>query len=97
MLFAGIILIIISIVGKFAAVFAMIPNPALAGSLVVSFGILIPLGISALRHTDMTSSRNLLILGVSMMIGIMMAEWIDRYPDFINSGELLVLLLLLLH
>ncbi|XP_041370701.1 solute carrier family 23 member 1-like [Gigantopelta aegis] len=88
MLFAGIILIIISMVGKFAAVFAMIPNPALAGSLVVSFGMLISLGISALKYVDLSSSRNLLILGVSMMVGIMMSEWVKKYPDFVNSGNI---------
>ncbi|XP_041370633.1 solute carrier family 23 member 1-like [Gigantopelta aegis] len=88
MLFAGIILVIISVVGKFAAVFAMIPNPALAGSLVVGFGMLISLGISALKYVDLSSSRNLLILGVSMMVGIMMSEWVGKYPDFVTSGNI---------
>ncbi|XP_067657421.1 solute carrier family 23 member 1-like [Haliotis asinina] len=84
---AGVIMILLSVVGKFGAVLATIPDPALGGTLAVIYGMLVSLGLSTLQYVNLNSPRNLLILGLAFFIGIFVPEWIDRYPDIIRTGS----------
>ncbi|XP_067656670.1 solute carrier family 23 member 1-like [Haliotis asinina] len=86
MLCNGFILILMSVFGKFGAAIATVPDPTLAGSMVVLSGMLVSIGLSTLRHVNMDSSRNMTILGVSLFCGIFLPEWVDRHSDFINTG-----------
>ncbi|XP_046548082.1 LOW QUALITY PROTEIN: solute carrier family 23 member 2-like [Haliotis rubra] len=86
MLCNGLILILMSVFGKFGAAIATVPDPTLAGSMVVLIGMLVSIGLSTLRHTNLNSSRNLTIVGVSLFCGIFLPEWVDRHADFIDTG-----------
>lgn len=79
-------MVLFSVVGKFGAVLATIPDPALGGALAVIYGMLVSLGLSTLQYVNLNSPRNLLILGLAFFVGILVPEWIDRYPDVINTG-----------
>ncbi|XP_046327505.2 solute carrier family 23 member 2-like [Haliotis rufescens] len=87
MVCAGMMLIIFAILGKFGAGLASIPNPALGGVLIPTLGMLVSLGLSTLRYINLTSTRNLTILGTSMFVGMFVPEWINLHPDFINTGN----------
>ncbi|XP_067657220.1 solute carrier family 23 member 2-like [Haliotis asinina] len=87
MVCAGILMLIFAFLGKFGAGLASIPNPALGGVLIPTLGMLVALGLSTLRYVNLTSSRNLTILGTAVFVGTFLPEWINLHPDFINTGN----------
>lgn len=87
MVSTGGLCIILSLIGKFGAVLSTMPDPAIGGAMFVTFGILGAIGIFTLRSVDLTSSRNLAIFGLSLYVGIVIPEWVERYPEAINAGN----------
>ncbi len=86
----GIILVVFGIIGKFGAALAVVPDPIIGGMSSVTLGIIISLGISGVKHLDMTSSRNITILGVSHILGIMVPRWFQANPDAIQTGGTII-------
>lgn len=87
MIMSGILCLILSLVGKFGAVLSTMPDPAIGGAMFVTFGILGAIGIFTLRSVNLTSSRNLAIFGLSLYTGIVIPEWVERYPEAIATGN----------
>ena len=83
---AGVILIVCGVVGKFGAVITLIPNPVVGGLNAVSLGLVTAVGMSSLQYCDLSSSRNLTIIGVSFMLGIAVPEYLAKNPDAIDTG-----------
>ena len=81
---AGIIMIICGVIGKFGAILTLIPEPIIGGSLTVLFGMVAAVGISTLKFIDMNSTRNLTILGLSLLIGLMVPQYIN-HPDNVDA------------
>ena len=54
----------------------------------MNLGMVTTAGLSTLRYCDMTSVRNLVILGTSLMLGVMMPKYMADHPDIINTGKL---------
>ena len=77
---AGLIMIVCGVVGKFGAILTLIPEPVIGGSLTVLFGMVAAVGISTLKFIDMNSTRNLTILGLSLLIGLMVPQYVN-HPD----------------
>ncbi|KAK6186454.1 hypothetical protein SNE40_008491 [Patella caerulea] len=88
MVTAGLLLLGISVFGKIGACLALIPDPALGGTLIILLGLLVSLGLSNLRYIDLNSNRNLIIVGTALVVGLMIPEWIDSHPDFISTGNI---------
>ena len=84
---AGMIFLVTGIVGKFGAVLTMMPDPILGGIVVVSFGMVTAVGLSALSFVDLSSGRNLCIIGSSLIIGLMLPDFLQKHPDAINTGD----------
>ncbi|XP_041370464.1 solute carrier family 23 member 2-like [Gigantopelta aegis] len=84
---AGVILIICGVIGKFGAVITLIPDPVIGGLNTVSLGLVTAVGMSALQYCDMSSSRNLTIIGVSFMLGIAVPQYLESNPDAIDTGS----------
>lgn len=84
---AGIILLLSGIIGKFGAVLTLIPDPIIGGTLTVVFGMVGAVGISVLQFMDMSSTRNLTILALSMILGLMVPQWLLNNPNSINTGK----------
>ncbi|XP_052770614.1 solute carrier family 23 member 2-like isoform X1 [Mya arenaria] len=74
---AGGILIVCGVVGKFGAVLSLIPDPVIGGTLTVLFGMVSAVGISTLKYVDLDSTRNLTILGTSLLLGLMVPQFIN--------------------
>ena len=83
----GIIYIVFGVVGKFSAVFISIPYPVLGGALFTMFGMLIGVVLSNLAVVSLTSSRNLAVIGTSLLVGIMVPYFVENSPESISTGQ----------
>lgn len=91
MIVAGIIYLIFGIVGKTSAVFIAIPYPVLGGALIVMFGMFVGVALSSLQVVDLKSTRNLAVLGIAVIVGLLMPFWIEKRKDSISFGKVYVL------
>ena len=86
MVAAGCIAIILALVGKFGAIMTSIPDPVIGGCSLVTLGILVAVGLSSLSTVDLTSSRNLSVIGVSVYVALVIPGWLSSNPNSINTG-----------
>ncbi|KAL4231904.1 hypothetical protein ACF0H5_009480 [Mactra antiquata] len=86
---AGVILMVCGVVGKIGAVLTLIPDPVIGGTLAVMFGMVSAVGISTLQFIDLESTRNLTIIGVSLLLGLMIPQYVNnpKHADNINTGN----------
>ena len=71
-------MILLGILGKFGALFTTIPDPIVGGVFMVMFGMITAVGISNLQFVDLNSSRNLFILGFSVVFGMALPYWLSK-------------------
>ncbi|XP_076157996.1 solute carrier family 23 member 1-like [Alosa pseudoharengus] len=83
---SGILMVIMGLFGKIAAIFTTIPTPIIGGMFLVMFGVIAAAGVSNLQYTDMNSSRNIFIFGFSMFTGLVIPNWILKNPTTITTG-----------
>ena len=83
---AGIIMIVLGMFGKIGALFSTIPDPVIGGMLHISLALLTAVGLAPLQFCDMRSTRNLIILGLSLFTAVMMPQWLAKHPDAIDTG-----------
>ena len=74
------------VLGKFGAILTTIPDPVLGGSMIVTFGMVLSVGLSNLQFVDLRSSRNFIVLGTAIMMGILIPTFSFENPDIINAG-----------
>ncbi|KAK3759774.1 hypothetical protein RRG08_041730 [Elysia crispata] len=82
----GVIYILCAVIGKFGAVFLTIPLPVLGGTMLVMIGLFIGVCISYLEAINLRSTRNIAIIGIGLLLGLMMPYWATTNPDKINTG-----------
>ena len=85
-MFAGLCLLLCGVIGKFGAILAMCPEPVLGGLAIANFGMVVSIGMSSLQHCDTNSVRNLMILGMSFMMGMVVPYHLKTNPGAINTG-----------
>lgn len=83
----AIVMIVLSCFGKMGALFVTIPQPVVGGVYLSLFGMVAAVGISNLRYVSLDSSRNLFIIGSSLLMGLAIPFWIQRNPGVINTGS----------
>lgn len=76
----AVLMILLSIIGKFGALFVTVPDPVVGGIFIVMFGMITAVGLSSLQFIDMSSMRNLFVLGVSLFMGMVIPSWIESNP-----------------
>jgi uracil-xanthine permease len=74
----AVLLIGISLLGKVGALVATLPSPVIGGAYIALFGTIGALGIQVLLRADMTSQRNVLIVGFSFLMAMGLPGWMDR-------------------
>ncbi|XP_053407237.1 solute carrier family 23 member 1-like isoform X1 [Mercenaria mercenaria] len=84
----GVIYMLIGVLGKFSAVFIMIPEPVLGGALMSITAVFIGVILSNLSEISLKSTRNLAILGLSLLVGIMVPYFIENNPEIIETDNL---------
>ena len=50
-------------------------------------GMVTAVGLSNLQFVDLNSSRNLFVLGLSLMMGLSIPNWMATNKDLINTGK----------
>ena len=84
---AGVILIVLGLFPKLAAVVASIPLPVLGGAGLVLFGSVAAAGIQTLSKVDLADNRNLIIIAISIAVGVIPAtlpEFYDGFPEAVR-------------
>ena len=79
--------IVFGVFGKFSAALSTIPEPVLGGMGIAGFGLVVAVGMSFLSQCDIKSTRNLVIIGVSLMIGMILPTYLADNPDWIDTGR----------
>ncbi|XP_071960185.1 solute carrier family 23 member 2-like [Antedon mediterranea] len=83
---AGILMIVLGLFGKFGAVFVTLPDPIIGGVFCVMFGMVTGVGLSNLQFANMNSSRNIFIIGFSLLMGLALPWWFGANPGIIDTG-----------
>ena len=83
----ALIYLVFGIIGKISAVFITIPHPVLGGVLIIMFGAFNGVVLSNLKSVDLSSTRNLTIIGTALLLGLVVPHWIENYPNSIKTGE----------
>lgn len=79
-------MLLVAIIGKVGAVFVTIPYPVLGGAQIIGLGMFIGLVMSNMQYIDMQSTRNLAIIGVSIMVGLMIPHWAKTNQKDLETG-----------
>jgi len=79
---AGVILIILGMFPKLAAVIAAIPNPVLGGAGVAMFGMVAASGIRTLAKIDFNGTHNIMVVGISLGLGMITLAVPNFYHNF---------------
>jgi uracil-xanthine permease len=66
----AIIMIVLACIGKFGAIFATMPDAIVGGLYCVVFGMIVSVGLMNLTRCDMSSPRNLFIVGFIFFFGL---------------------------
>ncbi|XP_060063606.1 solute carrier family 23 member 2-like [Ylistrum balloti] len=83
----ALIYVVFGLIGKVSAIFITIPYPVLGGVLIVMFGAFNGVVLSNLKCVNMSSTRNLTIIGTSLIVGLMVPQWIREYDNPIDTGN----------
>ena len=83
----GVLFIVFGLFGKVGAILSIIPEPVIGAVLVVGLGMVITVALSNIHLIDLRLPRNLMILGISLMLGMMLPTWVRHHRDTINTGK----------
>ncbi|XP_053374769.1 solute carrier family 23 member 1-like isoform X2 [Mercenaria mercenaria] len=82
----GIIFTVFGVIGKIGAIFVTIPYSVIGGMMMINFGVLIGVMLSNLQFIDLSSTRNLGIIGMSILMAMMLPYWVEITPNAIQTG-----------
>ncbi|XP_071090863.1 solute carrier family 23 member 2-like [Haliotis cracherodii] len=83
----GVLFMLMGILGKIGAFFVTIPYSVIGGGMIIGVGIFVGIVLSNLQYVDLNSPRNLAIIGISLLLGLMLPHWIETTPDGIQTGS----------
>lgn len=84
----AVILILMSFVGKLSALIATMPSPIIGGAYIALFGTIGAMGIQVLLRADMSSQRNILIVGFAFLMALGLPGWIEANQAlFMNEAQ----------
>ncbi|KAM1056377.1 hypothetical protein ACFX13_030534 [Malus domestica] len=80
------VLIVLSLVGKVGGFLASIPQVVVAALLCFMWAMLAALGLSNLRYSEAGSSRNIIIVGLSLFFSLSIPAYFQQYGISPNSN-----------
>lgn len=80
---AAVIMIVFGLITKESMFMLSIPTPIVGGMLLVLLSTLTGVGLAHLRYVDLTSSRNVFIVGVSLAMGLVIPMHVGPASDFV--------------
>ncbi|VDM25653.1 unnamed protein product [Toxocara canis] len=96
MVIAGLMLIFLGVFTKLGAVLSTIPDPLVGGVLASSMAMVGGVAIANVQQVDLKSSRNIAILGFSLMVGMIVPSYFKDHPIVTGNATLDQVLLVLL-
>jgi len=78
MTFAAGILIFLGLFGKLGGAIASIPRPVVGGLFCILFGLIASIGVRNLAKADLTTMRNLLIVGFTIYMGLSLPAYFQN-------------------
>uniref|UniRef100_A0A914RB54 Uncharacterized protein n=1 Tax=Parascaris equorum TaxID=6256 RepID=A0A914RB54_PAREQ len=96
MVIAGLMLIFLGSFTKLGAVLSTIPDPLVGGVLASSMAMVGGVAIANVQQVDLKSSRNIAILGFSIMVGMIVPSYFNHHPIVTGNETLDQVLLVLL-
>ncbi|KHN71779.1 Solute carrier family 23 member 2 [Toxocara canis] len=85
MVIAGLMLIFLGVFTKLGAVLSTIPDPLVGGVLASSMAMVGGVAIANVQQVDLKSSRNIAILGFSLMVGMIVPSYFKDHPIVTGS------------
>ena len=83
----AVILILMSFVGKLSALIATMPSPIIGGAYIALFGTIGAMGIQVLMRADMSSQRNILIVGFAFLMAMGLPGWVEQNQAIFMNPE----------
>ena len=83
----AVILILMSFVGKLSALIATMPSPIIGGAYIALFGTIGAMGIQVLMRADMSSPRNILIVGFAFLMAMGLPGWVEQNQAIFMNPE----------
>ncbi|MBQ7215466.1 MAG: purine/pyrimidine permease [Synergistaceae bacterium] len=83
----AVILILMSFVGKLSALIATMPSPIIGGAYIALFGTIGAMGIQVLMRADMSSQRNVLIVGFAFLMAMGLPGWVEQNQAVFMNPE----------
>ena len=74
----AVLLIGMSMLGKFSALVATMPAPVIGGAYIALFGTIGALGIQVLTRADLGSQRNILVVGFAFLMAMGLPNWVGQ-------------------
>lgn len=87
---AGIILLILGLLPKVAALVTVIPSAVLGGAMVAMFGMVVAYGMNMLGSVDLKRNENLLIIACSVSVGLGSAVVPQMFAHLSNTLQMLL-------
>lgn len=79
---AAVMMILFGVVNKASVFVLSIPTPIVGGLLIVLLATVTGVGLAHLRYVDLTSSRNVFIVGISLLLGIVIPRHVGEADQF---------------
>ena len=83
----AVLLILMSFVGKLGALIATMPSPIIGGAYIALFGTIGAMGIQVLMRADMSSQRNILIIGFAFLMALGLPGWVEQNKELFMSDS----------
>ncbi len=83
----AVLLILMSFIGKLGALIATMPSPIIGGAYIALFGTIGALGIQVLMRADMSSQRNVLIVGFAFLMALGLPGWVEKNQELFMSAD----------
>lgn len=86
----GLILIVVGLVPKIAAVTTMIPSSVLGGAMIPMFGMLMATAVQMILKDDIAKPSNQLIIGIGVGLALACAGTPEAFKNFPETAKLLI-------
>ena len=81
----AVLLILMSLIGKFGTLVATLPRAIIAGCYIALFGTIGGLGIQSLTRANMQSQRNIMIIGFSFLMALGLPGWFGANQEVFSA------------
>ncbi|XP_060063943.1 solute carrier family 23 member 2-like [Ylistrum balloti] len=82
----GVQLVVVAMIAKLSACFVAIPYPVIGGTTFIMTGSFFGIIFSNLSFVNLNSTRNLVVIGMSLLCGLMIPLWSKQNMDKLETG-----------